>query len=259
MSINSIVIIGTGNVATHLGIAFIKAGINIVGIVARDIEAGNQLAQRLANPPVYKLGADLPIADAYLIAVKDDAIREVALKIASKQTLLIHCSGATNANILDIDDNNFGVVWPMQTLTKSNEISLRQTLIAVNGNTPEIESAIAELMGKISTRIIRVTETQRQVMHMSAVWLNNYTNHMFMIAEHILAEHNLDLEMFHPLIDEHVSKLKTMPADQLQTGPAARGDMATLNKHMSLLNNHPDWKQLYDTLAQSIINQALKK
>ena len=259
MPIRSIVIVGTGNVATHLGFAFIKAGINVHGIVGRNMDAANQLAQHLNNVPVYQLGADLPIADAYLIAVRDDAIRDVALKIASKETLLIHCSGATNANILDIKGNNYGVIWPMQTLTKANAISLHQTLIAVNGSTAAVEADLVELMQLVTSRVIQVSETQRAVLHMSAVWINNYTNHMFVIAEQLLKENNLDVALFYPLIDEHIQKLKELPAVQLQTGPAARGDMATLNKHLGLLGNHPEWRELYDILAQSIINQVLKK
>jgi len=259
MPIRSIVIVGTGNVATHLGFAFINAGIAVNGIVARNIEAANQLSQHLNNAPVYHLGADLPKADAYLIAVKDDAIYTVASKIASKETLLIHCSGATNSNVLDIKGNNYGVIWPMQTLTKANSISLHQTLIAVYGNTPAVEADLVNLMQLISTRVIQVTETQRAILHMSAVWINNYTNHMFVIAEQLLKNNNLDVALFYPLIDEHIQKLKELPADQLQTGPAARGDMATLNKHRSLLLDYPDWKQLYEILAQSVINQVLKK
>lgn len=259
MSIESIVIIGTGNVATHLGKAFVKAGVTINAIVARKMSAATELAEKLGNVPTFILGTELPEADAYFIAVKDDAISEVALAIATKNRLLIHCSGATESDILNISGNPYGVVWPMQTLTKNNDVSLDQTLIAVNGSDAQVEQDIADLMGKITNRVVRVTETQRATLHMCAVWINNYTNHMFVITEQIMKDNDLDFTLLFPLINEHIEKLKSMPAHQLQTGPAQRGDMATLDKHLNLLNKYPEWKHLYDNLAQSIIKQALKE
>ena len=258
MQIQAITIIGTGNVATHLGKAFLKAGIQINAIVARDQQKAIALGAVLNNAPGLLLGDLLPPSDAYILAVKDDAIHEVAKTIAQKDRLLIHCSGASNGNILDVKGNEFGVMWPMQTLTKNNDVALNQTLIAVSGSNDDTLMAIAALARKISERIVEVSETQRAMLHLSAVWINNYTNHMFVIAEQLLKENNLDFNLFIPLIDEHIEKLKTMSADLLQTGPASRGDMVTLNKHRSMLKSHPEIQQLYDVLAQSVLNHSLK-
>ncbi len=259
MQIRSLTIIGTGNVATHLGKALSDAGMQINAIVARNKDKAVELAQQLNNTLALDFNDVLPVSDAYLIAVKDDAILEVAKKISSRDKLLIHCSGAAAGQMVDINGNNYGVLWPMQTLTKNNTIDLKQTLIAVSGNTPEVESAIGELAEKISNRVIKVSESQRAMLHLAAVWINNYINHMFVIAEELMQENNLDFNLFIPMIDEHISKLKTMSATQLQTGPASRGDMVTLNKHRSMLKGHPDIQQLYDAIAQSILNRSLKK
>ena len=259
MQINSVTIIGTGNVATHLGKAFLKAGIQINAVAGRDLNKAAALAQILNDTQAVLLRDTLPVSDAYIIAVKDDAIFEVAKLIGQVDRLLVHCSGATEGNVLDIKGNAYGVLWPMQTLTKNNDIDLGQTLIAVSGSDSKVEAALQQLAGKITSRLVAVTEEQRAMLHLTAVFINNYTNHMFVMAEKLLQAYQLDFNLFIPLIDEHINKLKTMSATQLQTGPASRGDMVTLNKHRNMLKQFPEIQQLYDTLAQSILNQALKQ
>lgn len=259
MTIHSISIIGTGNVAWHLGNAFAGAGVEIKHIAGRDLEKTRQLSELLHSKTYGHIDQEMPDADLFMLAVKDDVIRTVAEKVFKPGRLLIHNAGAINGNILQFNNNNFGVLWPLQTLTKNNVIDLKQTLIAVSGNSPEVQSALKELASKISNKIVEVNEDQRAIMHLSAVWINNYTNHMIDIAYNLLRENDLQMDMFFPLMEEHLDKLKQMPPDQLQTGPAIRGDLATLVKHKQLLQGHPEWQLLYDTLAKSILHKYLKK
>ena len=257
--IKNISIIGTGNVAWHLGNAFARSGIEINHIAGREMEKAKQLAELLGCKSFGTLEDEIPESDLYLLAVRDDVIRTVFEKVFKKGRFIVHHAGAIKADILDMHDNKYGVIWPMQTLTKNNEIDLKETLIAVSGNSEETQAQLKELASKISSRVIEVSDEQRSVMHLSAVWINNYTNHMYDIAYNLLKENNLSLELFYPLMEEHLNKLKEMPPDQLQTGPAIRGDMATLAKHKSMMNNHKEWKELYDTLAKSILHKYINK
>ncbi len=257
--IKNISIIGAGNVAWHLGNAFAKAGIKINHIAGRDHDKTKQLAELLGSKSFGALEEEIPESDLYLLAVKDDVIRTVFEKIYKKGRFIVHLAGAIEGNILAMHNNNYGVIWPMQTLTKNNDIDLQHTLIAVSGNSPEYQLMLKELASRISSRVIEVSDGQRAIMHLSAVWINNYTNHMYDIAYNLLKENNLSLELFYPLMEEHLTKIKEIAPDQLQTGPAIRGDMATLAKHKSMLNNHKDWKELYATLAKSILHKYINK
>ena len=257
--IKNISIIGTGNVAWHLGNAFAKAGIEIKHIAGRDQDKTKQLAELLGTKSYGVLEEEIPESDLYLLAVKDDVIRTVFEKIYKKGRFIVHLAGAIEGNILAMRNNNYGVIWPMQTLSKNNDIDLQHTLIAVSGNSPESQLMLKELACQISSRVIEVSDVQRAVMHLSAVWINNYTNHMYDIAYNLLKENNLSLELFYPLMEEHLTKLKEIAPDQLQTGPAIRGDMSTLAKHKSMLKNHKYWKELYDTLAKSILHKYINK
>lgn len=259
MEVKSIAIIGTGNVACQLGKAFLNAGIAIHHIAGRDAAKVKDLADALQCKNYGSITEPITESDLYLISVKDDAIREVAEKINAPGRIMIHNAGAVNADILNFGKNEYGVIWPMQTLLKENDIDLKQTLIAVAGSDETVQKALCLLAGKITDRLISVSEEQRTVLHLSAVWINNFVNHMFDIANTILTENNLNFDLFFPIIEEHLEQLKHSPPDQLQTGPAKRADLATQRKHKAILSKHADWEQLYDSISKSIFNKYLKE
>jgi predicted short-subunit dehydrogenase-like oxidoreductase (DUF2520 family) len=257
--IRSILIVGTGNAAWHLGINFLDAGLHITGIAARDTEKAVALSVRLGSVPVYGLSDQLPEADATLLLVRDDAVEEVAKLIAQPGRLVIHCSGSISAEAIKMAEHPFAVAWPLQTLQKEHPRALTNTVVAITASDAETEQKVAALFGKISNRVHIMSEHQRSVMHMCAVWINNYTNHMLHIGHTLLSEEGLEFSMFFPIIEEHLQLLHEQTPGNLQTGPAKRGDMGTLSRHMALLEDHPEWKDLYDRLSKSIINTYIKK
>lgn len=257
--INSLLIVGTGNAAWHIGHACKMAGVELKGIVARDAMKGRELANFLGGIPYYAFFNNLPDADAFLLAVRDDAIETVAEQLAQEGQLMIHCSGSMQADVLQVADNAYGVMWPMHSLQKQDPDSLKETLIAVQGNTPQTEQDIWQLASRISDRAMIVAEHQRMAMHMCAVWINNYTNHMLNIGYQLLKEHQVDFKLFMPILRTHIAALETHTPDEIQTGPAKRGDMETLEKHRKMLHTHPDLLQLYDQLAEHILKTYLKQ
>lgn len=258
MQINSILIIGTGNAAWHIGKAIMQTDLRIEGVVARDAMKGRELAHALGEVPYYSFFNNLPLADAYLIAVRDDAISEVAQTLKRDGQLMLHCSGATPGNVLSVADNQYGVLWPMLSLQKHHD-NLKDTFIAASGSTDAVQDAVYGLAHKLSEKALKVDDKQRQVMHMCAVWINNYTNHMYAISKKLMEENGLDFSLFYPGISAHVAKLKDTDPVAMQTGPARRGEMGTLERHHKLLTEHPDLQELYETLAQHILNTYLKK
>lgn len=257
--IQKLLIVGTGNAAWHLGHACRDAGISIQGIVARDAMKGRALAAALGDVPYFAMYNNLPDADAYLLAVRDDAIQEVAKQLGNEQQLLVHCSGSMRADVLNHYNNPYGVLWPMHSLQKETPDSLRQTMIAVQGSDEHIQQQIFALASRISDRAMLVEEHQRMAMHMCAVWINNYTNHMLHIGFSLLREHGVDHQLFMPMLRNHMAALETHTPDQIQTGPAKRGEIQTLERHRQLLHDHPDLQRIYDTLAEHILNTYLKR
>ncbi len=257
--IQRLLIVGTGNAAWHLGHACLAAGITIQGVVARDAMKGRALAEALGGVPYFAMYNNLPDADAYLLAVRDDAIEEVAKQLGDARQLMIHCSGSMRADVLNQKQNPYGVLWPMHSLQKDAPDSLQHALIAVQGSDTDIQQQIFELASRISERAMLVEEHQRMAMHMCAVWVNNYTNHMLHIGFSLLREHGVDHRLFMPMLRNHMAALESHTPDQIQTGPAKRGEMQTLERHRQLLHNHPDLQQIYDTLAEHILNTYLKR
>ena len=97
-----------------------------------------------------------------------------------------------------------------------------------------------------------MNDAQRALLHVAAVFANNFANHCFAIAEKILDEKDLPFELLHPLMEETLAKaLQDSPA-RMQTGPAMRGDVVTVQRHLDLLAEHPEWREIYRTLSENI-------
>ena len=95
-----------------------------------------------------------------------------------------------------------------------------------------------------------MNDEQKSIAHVSAVFANNFSNHLFAIAEKLLENQQIPFEIMMPLIKNMVEKLNNHSAAENQTGPAIRKDEKTIQKHLSLLTN--DDKIIYETLTTSI-------
>lgn len=258
MSVKTITLIGTGNLAWHM-VKMLKQNEFIIQHIAdRTIEKAEAMASEI-KCSFSDLTTEFPQTDIYIICVKDDAIKEVAQQIYSEGKLLVHTSGGTSSEVLKFNRNKYGVIWPMQTLVKGNELNYKNMLMAITGSDEETTKLLGDFAKSISDKIEFVTDEQRAVLHMTAVWVNNFTNHLLDIASDILEENNLKFDLMMPMINEMMEKIGTVDPEFLQTGPAKRGDMTTMEKHMHLLSGHPEWKQLYYELSRSIINKFIKQ
>lgn len=97
----NIVILGSGNIATHLGRGFKMAGQTISQVWSRDITKASVLADTLAAEAIDSM-IDLDrTADLFIIAVNDEAIRKIALELKLSDQLLLHTSGSTGLSALE--------------------------------------------------------------------------------------------------------------------------------------------------------------
>jgi predicted short-subunit dehydrogenase-like oxidoreductase (DUF2520 family) len=249
-SIQTIAIAGTGNVAFHLGKAFKEAGLKITGIYGRNSKKSFELAELLESNVISK-PEDL-CADLVLICVKDDAIEEVSNLIHS-EIFVAHTSGSIGINALG-KHKNAGVIYPLQTMSQSLEVDLTKAPFLIEASDTETLKRLAELSACVSEDIHVVNSEDRETLHMAAVMVNNFTNHLVATAKTILDEQGLDWKLLLPLLQETSQKLKYLDPENAQTGPAIRGDQKTIEKHLSKLAKSE--QQLYQLFTERIANHT---
>jgi len=255
----TITIIGSGNVATQLGLALQKNGFEIVQVVSRKLSNARKLA-KLLNCKAFNSVENIHPTSIYLIAVNDDAIKNVALQLqvfidslASKKPLVIHTSGSVGLSVLDSNNYNSGILYPLQTITKNSEIDFTLVPFIYFSNVPAILKQVKLIAAKLSSNVVKLNDEQRLALHIAAVFTNNFTNHIIAKAQEICKKNEIDFALLQPLLFETFEKLRKSDASKLQTGPARRNDKLTINKHLKLLKS-TDEAKIYKVLTQSIMN-----
>ena len=255
-----IVLIGAGNVATHLGHALKKAGQTIVQVYSRTAESASALASTLSCPYTTELSEVSTEADIYLVMLKDSVLHDV-LPILTKQNpegLFVHTAGSIPMNIWEGLTNRYGVMYPMQTFSKAQPVDFESVHFFIESNTPNDETLLMNLAQNISSKVYRATSEQRKYLHLSAVFACNFTNHMYAVCEHLLTEHGLPFESMLPLIDETARKVHHLKPTQAQTGPAQRYDINIMNQQEALLSDEPKLAEMYHLLSENIHSYANK-
>ncbi|MBI4931278.1 MAG: DUF2520 domain-containing protein [Bacteroidetes bacterium] len=249
-----IFLIGSGNVATQLGKAFKRCGQQIVFIYSPNFSHAAILGKKLKTSfgKTMDAFAEFP-ADIYIIAVKDDAITEVVKKLpALKNSLVIHTSGATDIAVLKKKFKNCGVLWQIQTIKARTKVDFRKVPLVIEGSNPSSEKKIKQLANGLSRKVYVFNSHQRKILHLGAVWANNFPNHMYYLAETLLKKHKLPFELFGPMILSTAENgIKNPHASQ--TGPAKRNDKKTMNEHLKLLSGNKKFRDLYKLISKSIL------
>lgn len=256
MKIN-ISIIGSGNMASHLAKQFKLRGIELLNIYARDISKATLLSELIGAKPIDNLKDLIFDPDFLIIAIKDDAIEELAKYIdISPNTIVCHTSGTVSSETLK-QFKNHGVFYPLQTFTKSKSVDFQQIPICVHGNTSQSLERLEKLAKLLSNRVYPMNNQQRSVLHLAAVFINNFINHTLGITQDICSSNDIPFEVLNPLLMETISKAEKQNAFEIQTGPAVRNDEQTLSKHLDLLKSHPEYAELYRLFTQMIQKKHL--
>tara|TARA_R110002051_G_scaffold89772_2_gene158274 strand:- start:2845 stop:3609 length:765 start_codon:yes stop_codon:yes gene_type:complete len=244
----SIVILGTGNVAKHLYEAFSAIdGVNIIQVVGRSEQKLLAFSNRTQVSSDFR---DIKEADIYLIAVSDDAIGEVSVKLSDKKGLVVHTSGSYPLDILSTNQRK-GVFYPLQSFTKGKKVDFKEIPICLEASQDDDLKLLDQLAHLISEKVFNISSEQRKTIHIAAVFVNNFTNHLYQIGNEICTEKNIPFELLYPLIQETANKISTLTPKEAQTGPARRGDMITVTNHLGLLENKTH-KEIYSLLSNSI-------
>lgn len=253
------VIIGAGNVAWTLAPALDHLeGVKVVQVWSRHLANSHELARRLTNAEATdSLAAIVPDGDLYLVSAADDAIAEIAGRIADQgrcnpNAVAAHTSGGVDASVLAPMTPHYGVFYPLQTFTRGLTVDLRPVPLLVEGADPRTTAVLERLASQLSDKVSRADSRRRAVIHAAAVFACNFSNHFFARADDILRREGLELEVLYPLIRETVQKAMTIPPAEGQTGPARRGDLNCIRHHEELLQ--PEERALYSSLSESIMD-----
>lgn len=250
----SITIIGSGNVAQH----FIKAvsksvDLELVQVYARTKESVLHL---VSTDKIISETSQFKDADLYLIAVSDDAISNVSHLLPFNNKLVAHTSGSVAIDELS-NSNRKAVFYPLQTLSKNKDVNFKKIPLCLEAQNESDLKLIKQVAGSISDKVFEVNSEQRKSLHVAAVFVSNFVNHLYKIGNDICLEHNVPFDILKPLIQETAKKIELLSPNEAQTGPAKRKDSQTINKHLEILTDK-NQKEIYKILTKSIIDNDKK-
>jgi len=247
----SIVLIGSGNVATHLGKALAGVGHNIVQVISRNAENATALANELNAVASTSLVDALP-AYLYLIAVNDDSIRTIVQALNAPGRKVAHTSGSIPLSVYDGTLLEGGIFYPLQTFSKLRSVNINTVPFCIEAQDTVFQDELLRLADELSESVQIVDSTARKRLHVAAVFASNFRNHLYHISETLLKEHDLSLDMLRPLILEVAQKAQSVSPAQAQTGPAMRKDTGVMEEHVQALQSTPNWQKIYTLLSESI-------
>ena len=245
----NIILLGSGNVATHLGIALKNSNYTIVQVYSKSIKNAKILANKLEARFTNDL-SKLKSADLIIVCIKDDAILSVLSQI--KNTAIVHTSGSIELNVFKEKFSNYGVFYPLQTFNKEVDINISEIPFCIEGNSLEFERKIIEIAKSLSNNVVKMNSQQRKQLHIAAVFACNFTNHMYSIADDLLSKKNIDFKILLPLIRKTNANLNNNKPNKVQTGPAKRKDTAIIEEHIATINEK-EIKELYQKITNNII------
>lgn len=248
-----IVLIGAGNLATHLGKALHAAGHDMVQVFSRTMQSAETLASLLDAEPLTDMAQVRDDADVYIFSVKDSALEQLVSQLCGgEKKVLLHTAGSMPMSVFRGKALHYGVLYPMQTFSKQREVDFSIIPCFVEANDEFALKQIEGLAGQISHRVFQLSSEDRKYLHLSAVFACNFANHCYAASQELLQQHGIPFDVMLPLIDETAAKVHGMTPKEAQTGPAVRYDENVIGKQIQLLENQPYFQKIYDCMSKSI-------
>ena len=246
-----IVLLGAGNVGTHLYRALHnKEGLQLIQWHNRSL---NNIEKESVPFAVTQNLNDIIEADLYIISVSDNVIPEISKALEGKKGIIAHTAGSISMEVLGAHENH-GVFYPLQTFSKQKEVDFNQIPLCLEANQQENLNLLKKVAQAIGGPVHLIDSAQRKALHVAAVFVNNFTNHLYTIGEELCKAHKVPFSVLQPLIAETADKMKHLPPSLAQTGPAARGDQKILEDHLQYLTKESHQK-LYQLISASIQQQ----
>jgi predicted short-subunit dehydrogenase-like oxidoreductase (DUF2520 family) len=257
MKSTNITIIGAGNLAWHLAPALDNTDFAVREVYSRHAKNAAALVEKLYEAEA-KSSLDFSDSNSriFILAVADDAIEEIAHEITlPSDAILVHTSGSQPLSVLGYAaTGNIGVFYPLQTFTKGKKVDFSEVPFFIESENSETKKTLTAMAKAISKKVYNISSDDRKALHVAAVFASNFTNHMLGIAHQVLSEHNMSFDLLKPLVSETINKSLSIGPRQAQTGPARRGDLEILDKHMEFLENDEAVAEIYKVVSQHIVD-----
>lgn len=251
--IKKITIVGAGNVGHNFGKGFKNAGYIIHEVFSKTQKSASLLGHSLSCDYTTDLSALKKDTDLILLAVNDDVLESVISQIKIKDKLIIHTSGSTPISVFEAHKfSNYGILYPVQSFSKNETESLEPIPFCVEGNNDKTSEMLYSLARSVSRKVYAMDSEKRKSLHVAAVFANNFSNHMFHIADDLLRSHDISFEVIRPLLEKTASKIHSERPKDVQTGPAARNDRKVIEEHLKYLEHNKDYQELYRKITDSI-------
>lgn len=240
-------LLGTGNVATHLFKAFQNNTItNVIQVYNRSDKNLDAFTAVNTTTVISKLQE----ADIYIIAIADDGISELSQQLQLSNKLVVHTSGSMHLEAIS-NQNRRGVFYPLQTFSANKPVDFKTIPLCLEAEFSEDINILEQLANAVTNSIFHINSKQRKALHIAAVFVNNFVNHMYQKGEEICIEHNVSFDILKPLIQETASKILSLAPENSQTGPAVRNDKKVVQQHLNDLHSTTQ-QEIYKLLTKSI-------
>lgn len=254
-----VVIIGSGNVASVLAKLIVENGHELLMLVGRNAFAAKALAQKYNAHYSSSFNQINQNADIYIVSISDHAVEQVVKEIKIPvDKIVVHTTGSLPIEILKDVSENYGVLYPLQSIRKE----IKQTPdipFFIDSNTESTKKYIADFAKTLSPLVSEADDEQRIKLHIAAVFVSNFTNYLFAVANDFCAKENIAFKYLLPLMKETVARLQTQSPQNVMTGPAVRKDENTIEKHLQILQKYPEIKNLYQLLTEKIQQDFTQK
>ena len=252
-----LVILGAGNVATHLTRALHDAGHEILAVYSRTLAHAQEVATPVGAVATSCVKS-LPLAEAYILSVKDDALPMLLTQLMESHpdAICLHTAGSIPLSIYDGIVSRGGVLYPMQTFSKAVPVEFKTLPLYIEATDDETLALVRNLALSLSENVTHLSSSDRKYLHLAAVFACNFTNHCYALAQDIMAKVNLPFSDLLPLIEATTQKLRTTPPAKGQTGPAVRRDFSVMQAQATLLSDDELKQRIYKLLSDSIMQKA---
>lgn len=244
--IQSVAIIGAGNVGLYLFAAFKNKGIKCC------------LFSRRASAQVEALSNFTGDFDLCLICIPDDSIADLSAQLPICKGIIAHSSGTVSLDALAKKHPFRAIFYPPMSLRPDAQTPLEKITFCLEAKDPQSLVQLEEFCSHNQILSARLNSEDRASLHLAAVVSHNFSNYLYHLSHLILKDKNLSLELLKPLLEEQVKQIDTQDPAERQTGPAQRKDFATLQKHISLLPD-ANSKTIYKLISNAILGDNEEK
>ena len=260
-------VIGAGKLGTTLALALRAQGAPVRWVASKRSASAEQLCARLGGAQSVTAEALCERAAVVLITTPDDAVRTLAalLPFRSGQAVL-HCSGALDTSVLARARSAgaaVGCLHPIQTFPERFDGSERFTgiSIGVEASDAALHAYLLEACAALGAATIELRGVDRARYHAASVFASNYAIALHQAAARAFQLAGLPQEAARaalaPLTLGAARAIERLPLHDALTGPIARGDAATVERHVAALSADPELLALYRALGLRLLELPL--